>query len=58
VHKTICPHCDKPSYSSTTLTQVCECPYCGKHFLAVEGEELGRFVEKAAPSKGSVPERA
>ncbi|HEY8418334.1 MAG TPA: hypothetical protein VIK93_09925 [Limnochordales bacterium] len=52
MHKTICPHCQQPSYSSATVTQVWDCPYCGKPFLAEEGEELGRFVDDAGRERG------
>lgn len=44
--KKICPHCDRPSYSSVSVTQVWDCPYCGQKFVAVEGEEQGRKLER------------
>ncbi|MFS8628778.1 MAG: hypothetical protein FWJ73_05400 [Limnochordales bacterium] len=42
MERKICPHCGKPNYSSLSYTEVWTCAYCGKDFLAVEGEEQGR----------------
>lgn len=57
MERKICPHCDKPSYSSMSYTEVWTCAYCKKEFLAVEGEELGRPVppEGLGPTDRSGP---
>lgn len=55
MERKICPHCDQPSYSSMSYTEVWTCAYCNKEFLAVEGEERGRPIpaEGLGPTEGN-----
>lgn len=52
MERKICPHCNRPSYSSLSYTKVWTCAYCEKEFLAVEGEEMGRPVSDGPLGRG------